>query len=997
MLLVLLALLVSWLPGQLSISPASPTVQSGAAQVFTASGGTPPYTFSLTPGSAGSITSGGTYTAPSSATVKQQAGGCMLQPPDHIFNTRIDALPALATSNALIATLPGVGIGFSPSFGTNLMTNSTGTFAAVFYYTTSNNGNFQINTWPNLARESGVFTAPFGGLDRHVIAVNRETCQFSDIYNNYNVGDNTVQSCPLCTAQSGVKYNGYDFALPTTGATDAAGMAQQPVSLRLSDIQAGAITHALRFTLSNSYIQPAYDWPATANAFPFCSPGSCFKYGQYLRLKSSYSIAGFSATAQIILLGLQRYGMILTDGGTNMDIQTNTDLMLLPSVRAALTEIANASIQPTNFEVVDTSTMAISASSGAVSLSNGYVTPTQFAEVKVTDALSATATVRVALQGIAVGVPDPAINVYAGQVVTLTSWVTGASNQSVTWAKVSGSGSVAGSSYTAPSSITTPQTARLSVTAVADSAAITYVDVTVWPDNDSGAIRIDVGSSSDTTDGGHTYWAGETYSIFDSGLAPIANDVGAGWAGGTPTFQKTARQNYADSVYKFYLPNGNYKVTVSEGLGNQSGTIPTTDYSCHLESQGQLARRNLTLATVSGGTFLTAGSVDIPMQVTDGTGYFAQRHLNSGTGFCVLTGLAIVPDATPAHITIDDAGVTGDITISQTRQFYSVGWYMSNSVTWSVVAGPGTVDSSGLYTASSTPPGATTTVTVRATSTVDAAKTADISFNFIFGTITVTPANSTISRGQTLQYTASINGASYSNVSWSRSGSQGSISNTGLYFAPSSITDGTITITATSLDDGSKTGTTSLSLQQLINPIRIAAGRSSVDGPATDHSGNLWAIDVGYANLGQTYGIAGLSIANTLDDDVYRWHRYAYGSSSDVIIYSIPNLPVGLYSVTLRWAEIETTSQGNKMDVIIEGVTVLSDFDPVAAAGAVRTAYDQTFVTAVVDGTANISFAVKSGAGYIGASINAIQVIDLGPLGVRTVGSTAASGKIQWR
>ena len=223
MILVLLVGLVSSVMAQVVVSPATPTVTQGTTRQFSATGGTGPYTYSLASGSAGSITSGGLYTPPATVTVKQAVGGCQMLPPDHIFNTRIDSLPLHSSNTALMALLTA-NVSFEVSFGTNVLTNATGTKSLVTAYTTPNDGLYQMAAWPALKRESGVFTPPFGGLDRHVIGVNRETCEFNDVYNDYAVGDNgpAQNNCPTCTAQSAVKYNGYDHILPTTGATDAA-------------------------------------------------------------------------------------------------------------------------------------------------------------------------------------------------------------------------------------------------------------------------------------------------------------------------------------------------------------------------------------------------------------------------------------------------------------------------------------------------------------------------------------------------------------------------------------------------------------------------------------------------------------------------------------------------------------------------------------------------------------------------------------------------------
>ena len=71
------------------------------------------------------------------------------------------------------------------------------------------------------------------------------------MYQYYQVGLNG--SCPLCSSQSGVKYNASSYALPANGATDAAGMYLTPLVLRLQDVEqaiasGGTINHALRFT-----------------------------------------------------------------------------------------------------------------------------------------------------------------------------------------------------------------------------------------------------------------------------------------------------------------------------------------------------------------------------------------------------------------------------------------------------------------------------------------------------------------------------------------------------------------------------------------------------------------------------------------------------------------------------------------------------------------------------------------------------------------------------
>ena len=104
----------------------------------------------------------------------------------------------------------------------------------------------------------------------------------------------------------------------TWTSADAAGLPVFPGLARYDEISAGAINHALRFTLQNSraaFTPPASHLAATssnANAAPM---------GMRLRLKSGFDISGYSATNQIILKAMKKYGLIMADNGSNMYIE----------------------------------------------------------------------------------------------------------------------------------------------------------------------------------------------------------------------------------------------------------------------------------------------------------------------------------------------------------------------------------------------------------------------------------------------------------------------------------------------------------------------------------------------------------------------------------------------------------------------------------------------------------------------------------------------------
>ena len=262
---------------------------------------------------------------------------------------------------------------------------------------------------------------------------------------------------------------------------------------------------------------------------------------------------------------------------------------------------------------------------------------------------------------------------------------------------------------------------------------------------------------------------------------------------------------------------------------------------------------------------------------------------------------------------------------------------------------------------------------------------ADTSFNFVFGTLVVTgPAS--VSRGQTAQFTASIGGVTYSNVTWSRSGAQGSINSTGLYTAPNSITDATITITATPIDSGGSAGTADLDLVQLIDPIRFYANQVST---LTDGNGNVWSmhpgpcstIGTGTIYTGDPGPISGLPVSG--QQNLYI--GLVYRTSAGTIGYSCP-VPNGIYQVLFKHANAQSTNLKSKFNLKLEGVTVAANFDVTAQAGAVLTAVDRTYQVVVADGALTIEAdGVANSGQQIWAMLMGIQILDQGPVPARAV------------
>lgn len=106
------------------------TCQQGQSCTYTATGGTPPYAFSLVSGSVGSTSSTSnpatvSYTSPNHVVPQQQFNGCMGMPSNSVFNTRVDGTVPVATNSTLwLTNTAGAGGNYgNGAFGTGQRLN----------------------------------------------------------------------------------------------------------------------------------------------------------------------------------------------------------------------------------------------------------------------------------------------------------------------------------------------------------------------------------------------------------------------------------------------------------------------------------------------------------------------------------------------------------------------------------------------------------------------------------------------------------------------------------------------------------------------------------------------------------------------------------------------------------------------------------------------------------------------------------------------------------
>jgi hypothetical protein len=704
----LLLLIPIFASGQaIKITPSAPVVNEGASLKITADR---PVSFSLSGTGAltGTSTASTTFKAPN-VTPQHVLNGCMVLPSDSVFNTRIDKLPVHPSSGAWAPFLSEVGIWFDYAWGTNVVDNSTLAVPQTFYYTSQYNDiPFQIPT-VNKKRETGA-NALDGNNDHHVLTLNRQTCQF---YETYQDSDPNAY-CSKCTANSGYTYRSTSYTQPGSGdgggTTDAAGLPLAPLTVHLSEILAGEIIHAMRFTTCLGCISNDSMWPAVGStgAQPGAPP-----MGARFRLKSSFDISSYPPAAQVVLTALKQYGMFLADIGSEGHITMSSDVTEDPAIVAALNSIGGQ-IGYSNFEVVDESSFILSSSSHQVNPANPYQSPANYASLIVTDKANPMnrVVVPIVIQPALVGTPDPAIVVQAGTpAFNVPYWVNGSSNHGVIWtiSPSSGAGSITSSgSYTAPAVVSSITTATITATSVGDPNASTSVAVTIIP---PGQIRIDSGSMVSTVDDNGNTWLPDLG--FETGSYNMYNDrYGSNYEyDRMPNGDIWSTSLYTwgdDIVYRFHVPNGNYKVAIMSAVPMCSGTFdPTATFDngltlgpVNLVAQRQIGAHNYDFGIPSGHKCRTPSIQYIPAVVNDTNLTVSLRVLTNAFGHSIpiVNGLVITPDSSAPHLVIDTQQQT-TVPAGTSLQLYMVNWYAKDmSYYYQVTKGSGTIKGS-LFTA----------------------------------------------------------------------------------------------------------------------------------------------------------------------------------------------------------------------------------------------------------------------------------------------------------
>jgi len=275
---------------------------------------------------------------------------CPVFPRSSQWNQRVDKLPRLPNSDAMVAAV-GASRGSHADFGSG---NYDGGPIGIPYRTVSRSQK-RVPVSFDYADESdkGPYPLPRnvpieGGSnsdgDRHVIVVDRFRCRLYELF-----AARPEAGGARWHAGSGAIWNLRSNRLRPRGWTsaDAAGLPILPGLARYPEVKRGRIDHALRITVPRS--RNAFIYPARHFASSATDP-DLPAMGQRVRLKRSFDVSRFPRQSRVVLRALQRYGALVADNGSAWYVSgapnrgwNNDDLHSFGRVKG------------TDFEFVDTS------------------------------------------------------------------------------------------------------------------------------------------------------------------------------------------------------------------------------------------------------------------------------------------------------------------------------------------------------------------------------------------------------------------------------------------------------------------------------------------------------------------------------------------------------------------------------------------------------------------------------------------------------------------
>ncbi|HTF34465.1 MAG TPA: hypothetical protein VK714_12320 [Myxococcota bacterium] len=281
-------------------------------------------------------------------------------PPGNVYGQDVSGAPLDAQSSAVISWLDaqgGWGLGrLQIDFSLEVLEADSSTpfqsFIATsdFYVPDCDNAAVPVPPGGALEGESGY--ACTNGGDCHLIVWYKPSQLLYEMWRADIQGGTFHGGCLAIWSLA--------TAPPPTGrgdqctSADAAGLPIAPLLFSADEVAAGSIPHAVRFALPNSRIRNrTYVRPGTHATGAASGGTSAPPYGARLRLRPDYPVASLpSAGARVVAQALQRYGMILADGG-NVALMGRSDRFTAAKWSGLLGALDLASLKVTDFQMVD--------------------------------------------------------------------------------------------------------------------------------------------------------------------------------------------------------------------------------------------------------------------------------------------------------------------------------------------------------------------------------------------------------------------------------------------------------------------------------------------------------------------------------------------------------------------------------------------------------------------------------------------------------------------
>jgi hypothetical protein len=271
----------------------------------------------------GTGSSPGNGNTPGCTATKADAENIQIFPADNPWNKDISAEPVDANNTSIISGISGNTV--KADFGSGLW--NAAPIGIPYIVVCGNQAKIPVSfTDYGDESDAGPYPIPLnapvegnGNGDAHVIAVDIENKKLYELFDAHLNGNRW-------DAASGAVFDlGSNQLRPETWTSaDAAGLPIFPGLVRYDEIVKGVIDHPIRFTLTSSNVKPAYIYPARHKV---SSGGGQYSlpFGARIRLKAGFDINGYSATNQVILRAIKKYGLILADIGSNLYISGAPD------------------------------------------------------------------------------------------------------------------------------------------------------------------------------------------------------------------------------------------------------------------------------------------------------------------------------------------------------------------------------------------------------------------------------------------------------------------------------------------------------------------------------------------------------------------------------------------------------------------------------------------------------------------------------------------------